>query len=85
LTAARIGGLVQLTWITTSPGTENLAPHYERKTTIPGLQAIFGIKGTYQDLDSLKNHLPKGTLAATQIPPPVATPNSPTLNDRTGA
>jgi len=25
------------------------------------------------------------TLAATQIPPPVATPNSPTLNDRTGA
>ena len=60
MTAARIGGLVQLTWITTSPGTENLAPHYERKTTIPGLQAIFGIKGTYQDLDSLKNHLPKG-------------------------
>ena len=31
------------------------------------------------------NRLSIVALAATQIPPPVATPNSPTLNDRTGA
>jgi hypothetical protein len=59
LTAARIGGLVQLTWITHKRGTEELACDYERRTTVPGLKATFGINQTYNDLNSVKSTLPQ--------------------------
>lgn len=60
LTASRITGLVQLTWITKVPGTqEDLGPQYELKTTIPGLKAIFGINGACNDLNFLRRKLPR--------------------------
>jgi hypothetical protein len=39
----------------------------------------------YQSIILVSERGMAATLAATQIPPPVATLNSPTLNDRTGA
>ena len=58
LTADRVYGLIQLTWINNRRGTQDPAPDYEKNTIIPGLQVIFGIHGTYKDIPSLRPHLP---------------------------
>lgn len=59
LAPVRFYGLAQLTWITVTPdGNEATAPYYWRKTTIPGLQAIFGLHRDYEGLSEIAADLP---------------------------
>jgi hypothetical protein len=59
LAAEQFYGLAQLTWITVTPGGEEAtAPKYWKKTTVPGLQDIFGLEGDYEKLSDIVVDLP---------------------------